>query len=62
MSLLGCHRLQKACHSSDGLSEGKESMLSDAVSIWFFLLCPASHRLTTSNAKHFPLAHMPTQE
>ena len=28
----------------------------------FLLLCPASHRLTTSNAKHFPPTHMPLLE
>ena len=52
MSLFGCHRLQKACHSSVRLSEGKESMLSDAVTIRFFLLWSASHRFQA-----YALAH-----
>ena len=52
MSSLGCHRLQKACHSSVRLSEGMESMLSEAVTTMFLLLCPASHRFQA-----YALAH-----
>ena len=58
----GRNRPQKACHSYAGQREGVESMLSEAVSIRLQLLCPASHRLTTSNAEHFPPTHLPLQE
>ncbi|MBR3492550.1 MAG: hypothetical protein IKH44_09670, partial [Bacteroidales bacterium] len=58
-----CYRPQQLCHPSDGqVGKGMGSIAVEAVTIWFFLLCSASYRLTSSNAKHFPPTHMPTLE
>ena len=59
---LGSNRHLEPCHPRGGRRDGLGSMASRAVIKGFLLLCPASHRLTTSNAKHFSPTHMPLLE
>ena len=62
IQVFGSNRHLKPCHPRGGRRSGMGSMASRAVTERFLLLCSASHRLTTSNAKHFPPSHMPLLE
>ena len=59
-------RLKQASTAMSSLrglvGKGMVSIAVEAVPIRLQLLCAASHRLTTSNAEHFPPTHLPLQE